>query len=58
MESRNPFKEVVRSLQEENKNLSEELNHLKYKIIYYENRCNFLKSIINKLLVLRNKFLN
>jgi uncharacterized protein YydD (DUF2326 family) len=38
MESRNPFKEEVRSLQEENKNLSEELNHLKYKIIYYENK--------------------
>jgi hypothetical protein len=54
----NPFHKEIRSLQEENKNLLEELNDTRHNLIYYTNRCIFLQNIIKKLLRLKKKLLN
>jgi hypothetical protein len=58
MANHNPFLEELRSLQEEKKNLLEELNDTRYNLIYYTNRCIFLQNIIKKLLRLKKKLLN
>ncbi len=58
MANHNPFLEELRSIQEEKKNLLEELNDTRYNLIYYTNRCIFLQNIIKKLLRLKKKLLN